>query len=70
MKRRKEADHQAIVDEMSTPRHASSGCIVSHPLEAQGWVAPTGDRRDGKGVYVATAEGVAAWVRHSAEVAA
>lgn len=31
MKRRKEADHQAIVDEMSTPRHASSGCIVSHP---------------------------------------
>lgn len=39
-------------------------------LEAQGWVAPTGDKRGGKGVYVATAEGVAAWERHSAEVAA
>lgn len=39
-------------------------------LEAQGWVAATGDRRGGKGVYVATAEGVAAWDRHSTEVAA
>ena len=37
-------------------------------LVEQGWVAATGDRRGGKGVYVATPAGVAAW-KHQREAA-